>query len=451
MSQDDREPPPPSFPPAGARRPAPRSRPAAPPRPRDGAARDDRSGPDAPPVRRRSFRSAPDQPARSAPDQPPRSARDQPPSYRPGGEQRAAPGAAPSYPPGGQPRPGAARGAAATRVAPAQQNRPAPAQPGRPAPASPARPARRRRRPLAWALAVVLVLLVAWPAGLLVWANGKIRHTEALTGSADTPGTTYLLAGSDSRGDGAVADPTAGQRSDTVMVMHVPADGPTALISLPRDTLVDVPGHGQNKLNAAFSLGGAPLLTQTVEELTGLTMDHYVEIGMGGVRDVVDAAGGVDLCLDYDVDDELSGLQWTAGCHPADGATALAFARMRYSDPTGDIGRGERQRQVVGAVVKKVATPATVVNPVQQVRLLDAGTGALLTGTGTGIIDLGRMALAFRNATGPDGLIGTPPVASFDYHPGGLGSTVLLADDAPEFFAKMRDGELRQADLDAPA
>ncbi|WP_230977322.1 LCP family protein [Georgenia yuyongxinii] len=302
-------------------------------------------------------------------------------------------------------------------------------------------------------LVVLLMLLIAWPVGLLVWANGKIQHTEALSGAPNTPGTTYLLAGSDSRADGAVADPTEGQRSDTIMVMHVPASGPAALISLPRDTLVEIPGGGLNKLNAAYSQGGAPLLVETVEGLTGLTMDHYVEIGMGGVRDVVDAVGGVNLCLDYDVvHDEFSGLEWVAGCHDADGTTALAFARMRYSDPQGDIGRGQRQRQVIGAVVKEVAKPATLVNPVDQVQLIDAGTNALVVDTDTGIIDLARMALAFRGATGPDGIVGAPPIASMDYRPGGgLGSTVLLDQEkAPVFFQKLRDGELTAADVETP-
>lgn len=300
-------------------------------------------------------------------------------------------------------------------------------------------------------LVLLLAMLIAWPVGLLIWADGKIQHVEALSGAAGTPGTTYLLAGSDSRADGAVADNTEGQRSDTIMVMHVPDTGATSLISLPRDTLVEIPGHGMNKLNASYSLGGAPLLVQTVEGLTGLTVDHYVEIGMGGVEHVVDAVGGVELCLDYDVANDLSGLNWTAGCHQADGPTALAFARMRYADPTGDIGRSGRQRQVVAAVVNKVATPATLVNPTKQVDLIAAGLGALLVDTDTGIIDLGRMALAFRNATGPNGIRGTPPIANFDYRPGGIGSTVLLDETrAPVFFEKMRAGQLTAADVTVP-
>ncbi|MFC7405047.1 LCP family protein [Georgenia alba] len=298
-------------------------------------------------------------------------------------------------------------------------------------------------------LVVLLVLLLAWPVGLLIYANGKIGHTDALTDAEGTPGTTYLLAGSDSRADGAIDDDgTTGQRSDTIMLLQV-SGGQTSLISLPRDTYVEIPGHGPGKLNSSYSAGGPPLLTATVEELTGLTVDHYVEVGMGGVQGVVDAVGGVELCLDYDVDDSRSRLQWEAGCHHADGETALAFARMRYSDPRGDIGRAERQRQVIGAVMEEVTRPGTLFNPVAHVRLVDAGTAAVTTDHDTGIVDLGRMAWAFLSASGSEGITGTPPIADPDYQPGGIGSTILLDEErTPEFFERLRDGELRPSDVE---
>ena len=208
--------------------------------------------------------------------------------------------------------------------------------------------------------AVVVVALLAWPIGLAVWANGKVQHTAALSGAANTPGTTYLLTGSDSRADGGIEqDGTEGSRTDTILLLHVPEDGPTALISLPRDSYVEIPGNGSAKLNAAFSWGQAPLLVQTVEALTGLTVDHYAEIGMAGVEQIVDAVGGVNLCHDADVDDPESGMVWVAGCHDVDGTQALAFARMRKADPTGDVGRALRQRQLIGAVMSKVQAAAS--------------------------------------------------------------------------------------------
>ena len=293
-------------------------------------------------------------------------------------------------------------------------------------------------------LALVLVLAIAWPVGLLLWANGNINHIDALSGAAGTPGTTYLLAGSDSRDDGTIGDDgTVGARTDTIMVLHVPTSGPTSLISLPRDSYVDIPGHKANKLNAAFALGGAPLLVETVEAMTGMSVDHYVEIGFSGVETIVDAVGGVELCLGYDVNDPKSELVWTAGCHVADGRTALAFSRMRYADPQGDIGRAERQRQVISAVTSALQDKSNLVKPMTQKKLIGAGLDVLTVDDSTNIVDLGKMALAFRAANGPDGVTGTPPLSSLDYRPGDVGSAVQLDPErSPQFWTDVRDGKL---------
>jgi LCP family protein required for cell wall assembly len=293
-------------------------------------------------------------------------------------------------------------------------------------------------------LVLLLVLALAWPLGLALWANGKIQHLDGLALTGGGPGTTYLIAGSDARGDGGIAeDGTTGSRTDTILVLHVPDSGTTSLISLPRDTYVDIPGHGPAKLNSATVWGGAPLLVQTVEQITGLTIDHYIEIGMGGVKDVVDAVGGVELCWDTDVNATDSGLVWTTGCHQADGTTALAFARMRKSDPTGDIGRGLRQRQVVGAVMQQIDPGTLIWQPGRQVDLARAGTGALRVDQDTNLVTLGRLALAFKAANGPDGVTGTPPIKSLNYPPGNIGSTVLLDPDAaPAFWQKVANGTL---------
>jgi len=325
-------------------------------------------------------------------------------------------------------------------VAPARQRSPATPPPG---PGAPGTRGRRGRRSALVGL-LLLALLLAWPAGLARWADGRLTRVPALSGAAGTMGTTYLLAGSDERGDGAVPeDGTQGARTDTIMVLQVPPSGPAALISLPRDTYVEIPGYGAAKLNASFSAGGPALLVQTVEGLTGLTVDHYVEVGFAGVEGVVDAVGGVELCLDYDVNEPLSGLVWTAGCAVADGPTALAYARMRYADPEGDIGRAKRQQQLIAAITGQVAKPSLLVAPGRQVSLLRAGTDALAVSDGTSVVDLGRLALAFRAASGPGGITGTPPIANPDYRPGDIGSTVLLDPDlSPGFWSAIADGTL---------
>ena len=230
------------------------------------------------------------------------------------------------------------------------------------------------------------------------------------------------------------------------MLVHVAPNGQTSNISLPRDTYVEIPGYGWDKLNAAYSYGGPTLLVQTVEQLTGLTIDHYAEIGMGGVSNIVDAVGGVNLCYDLTVSDERSELNWEAGCHDADGKTALAFARMRYSDPLGDIGRAQRQRQVVSKTVSKAMQPATLINPSSALRVERAGASAFTVDEDSSVLDVGKLVLAFRSAQN-SGMTGVPPIEDLGYSTS-AGSAVLLEDTtAPDFFAKLRAGTLTKDDL----
>jgi LCP family protein required for cell wall assembly len=290
---------------------------------------------------------------------------------------------------------------------------------------------------------VLLAVLALWPIGLMIWASGQINHVDALSGAAATPGRTFLLAGSDERGTGGIDDGVTGSRTDTIMILHQPASGPTALISIPRDTLAQIPGRSPNRINAAHAFGGPALLVATVEQMTGLTIDHYVEIGFGGIGGLVDALGGVRLCWDYDVDDVMSGMFWMPGCHDVGGTQAIAFSRMRYSDPRGDIGRAERQRQLISALASEIASPATLINPARQVRTISAGLDTLLVSEGTGLTDIGRMALAFRAATGEGGVTGTPPIATIDHRVQGVGSTVLLDPNTVDrFWRDLRDGNL---------
>jgi LCP family protein required for cell wall assembly len=461
---------PPSFTPQGGRSPRPssaddaiaggnsgRPRPPAPAVPDDAVRAEPR-------IRRQSSREIPVTPARKGtpPPAPPAgrtrprgepSAAAMPPSVAPArSPERAAPARVSS-----SPHASARAATASPGRRPTAGPRPRTGGPGGPGgpgggrpPSTPgaSRPGRgfrvRRGRVVGLVAGVVIVALLAWPVGLLLWANGKIQHVEALSGAPGTAGNTYLLAGSDARGDGISEDGTEGARTDTIMVLHAPPSGPVALISLPRDTYAEIPGNGSSKLNSAYSWGGPALLVQTVEQLTGLTVDHYVEVGFGGVEGIVDAVGGVELCLDYDVDDPKSELVWTAGCHVADGHTALAFSRMRYSDPKGDIGRAERQRQVIGAISSQAADPSLLFRPGDQVSLLDSGLGALTVDEKTGIVDLGKLALAFRKANGPDGITGTPPISNPDFRPGGnVGSTVQLdPETVGQFWVDVRDGNL---------
>ncbi|MBB5830916.1 LCP family protein [Brachybacterium aquaticum] len=318
---------------------------------------------------------------------------------------------------------------------------------GRP-PSGPGRSRRRRSRiprPVrlgATLLVLLLVIVLGWGAGLTLWADSRITHVDALSEAQNTPGTTYLIAGSDGRGGDTVADDgTEGARTDTIMLLHKARGGKSYLISLPRDTLVDIPGYGGYKLNAAFAFGGPKLLVETVEQFTGLTIDHYVEVGFDGVAQVVDAVGHVNLCIDQDVDDERSGLKMTEGCHDVGGEQALAFVRARYFDPTADIGRQQRQQQFVAALMDRVTSPAVILNPISQVRLAGAGSASLTTSEGTGIIDVARMALTARSAMSAGTV--TIPIENPEYQTKHSG-VAIKTDDAEiaAFFDSVADGSL---------
>ena len=279
-------------------------------------------------------------------------------------------------------------------------------------------------------------------------ANTNMGRVSALSGAADTPGTTYLLAGSDSRADGAVQDGfSESERADSIMLVNVAPNGQKVALSIPRDTYAEIPGVGWDKINASYAYGGPQLLVETVEKLTGLTVDHFVQIGMGAVPDMVDAVGGVELCYDNDADDQYSGLKWTAGCHTVDGTTALQFSRMRYQDPEGDIGRTKRQRQVISKVISSAASPSTLLNPAKTLRVERAGSKSFTIDEDSSVMTVASLVWVLRGASSNQ-MMGVPPIESLNFTTNAGASAVLLRDTtADDFFAKLRAGTLTTADL----
>ncbi len=291
-------------------------------------------------------------------------------------------------------------------------------------------------------IGIIIVLLLAALLALGVWANSQLNRFTALTEKSNDSAETWLILGSDAR-DGTVggtAEQVPGERTDTSMLLVKPRTGSSALISIPRDTLVSISGR-RMKLNAVAELTSWPQLSGAVEDISGLKVNHVVKIGFSGVTDVVDALGGVQLCYNRTVNDVRSGMQWTAGCHMANGQQALAFSRMRYSDPEGDFGRTKRQRQVVQAVMAKALTPSTLLNPLTVSRLVSSGLHAITVDNSTNILSLARMAFVFREATGPSGITGLPPIESMGYYVPSVGSCVLLNHERTlELFSAIGNG-----------
>ncbi|GAA2742776.1 LCP family protein [Terrabacter aerolatus] len=278
-------------------------------------------------------------------------------------------------------------------------------------------------------LITLLVLLLAW-IGFMVWvpmqAWGSVNKVDNIPDGArptDTSGYNYLLVGSDSR-EGLTAAQrkkyatgnAVGNRTDTIMLVHVSeSGGKPVMVSLPRDSYVPIPGHGRDKINAAYSIGGPKLLTETVEQATGIHVDGYVEIGLGGFAAVVDSVGGVDLCVPRDMNDKKAGINLKKGCQTLDGGNALGYVRSRYTDPLGDIGRAARQRQFLGALMKKAATPATVLIPWRYKSFADASAAGLAVGSQTSMMDAVRVLQAMRSVSNDQGLSLSVPTSDLSY------------------------------------
>lgn len=285
---------------------------------------------------------------------------------------------------------------------------------GRPPKAPRTRRPRRRGSTARTIIGVLLliVVLAALPyAIILAGTYGKLNRIDALQDysgrPAKTPGQDWLLVGSDSREGLSKKEQrelhtghTAGRRADTMMLLHVPRGGgkPT-LVSFPRDSYVPIPGRGRMKLNAAYAIGGPKLAVRTIEQVTEIRIDHYMEIGFAGFAGAVDAAGGVDICVKRKMKDPKQKITFKKGCQTMDGKTGLAYVRSRYDDPRGDFGRVERQREFLAALFQKAASPGTVLNPVKAGRIAFASADGLTVDKNDGLIDLFSLFLAMRKVS----------------------------------------------------
>jgi LCP family protein required for cell wall assembly len=296
---------------------------------------------------------------------------------------------------------------------------------------------RRTRRVLYGALALLCagVLLVV---GTGYWAyehyTGRVQRIPNVfpTGvprAAQPPPSrsgsqTFLLVGLDARSDlpttgsGAEAPEwkPGAQRSDTMMLVHIPADHKHAyVVSLPRDSWVPIPGHGSAKLNAAFSWGGPPLLIDTVQRLTRVKVDHLMVIDWSGFKKLTDDVGGVDITVDKTVSRRNGpGGVWTKGTHHMDGSEALDYVRERYGLPRGDLDRTHRQQNFLRAVLAKTLSAGTFTNPFTLKRTLDQLTSVVSVDDRLSDGDLRSLVWSMRGVRAKDMAFMNAPVAGFD-------------------------------------
>ena len=281
---------------------------------------------------------------------------------------------------------------------------------------------KRGRTAIVWGVILVAVLGTAYYFAVPMFAWSKVTTVDAEPDGARPPaqpGSTYLLVGSDSREDLTEQQrqllhtgDAAGGRADTIMLLH-DGDAATVLLSIPRASLVDVPGHGTATINSAYAYGGPELLVEAVEQATGLRVDNYIEIGIGGVVNMVDTVGGITICPPAPMDDKRAGLHVERGCQPADGRTALAYARSRHAQRLDDLDRATHQREVVSATGSEVFSPVTFVNPSRYWNVMNAGAGSIRVGESVGRMDFAKFLLTMRHVAGGSGLTCGMPVTGY--------------------------------------
>ena len=230
--------------------------------------------------------------------------------------------------------------------------------------------------------------------------NGKLSDQSG-------PFVNYLLVGSDTRegmdpnspdyGGIGDANTTTGRRSDTIMVLHVDNElGTASVMSLPRDLYVDIPGHGRDRINAAYSYG-ADVLVTTVQQSLGIPLNHYLEVDFASFKTIVRALGGVDICFELPTRDTNTGLYVPEpGCYTLDEYQSLAYARSRHFeefkdgewhvDGRSDLGRIQRQQAFLQSAVSK-AVSQTSSNPMRTGELVNAAVASLRVDPGTNLVE----------------------------------------------------------------
>ncbi|MGK5530171.1 LCP family protein [Streptomyces sp. URMC 129] len=340
-------------------------------------------------------------------------------------------------------------------------------------------PASRRRR---WGLraAALLAGLVLTTGGVghavINAAEHGVDRVDPFRGLRDRPeagsGLNILLIGTDSR-EGLTAEEREryhlGNAScycaDTILLLHLSASGDRAtVVSLPRDSYATLPEHTfavsgahhaphADKLNAALSHGGPPLMVRTVEDMTGLHVDHYVEVSFTGFVRAVDEVGGVEVCTPRPLRDEQAGLDLPAGTSRLDGAEALAYVRARHVDGASDLGRMRRQQEFMAAFAEEAISGGLLLDPARLGTVVRSLLASVRADPGFGAEEMLRLAEALRDFRPSDARFASVPVEDTARAVPGLGSTVAWDERAAErlFTALDEDRPLPSGPGPAPA
>jgi len=300
-------------------------------------------------------------------------------------------------------------------------------------------------------ISIAILAISAISALAFGTVTASINKIDAFAGLDKRPdkissAINYLLVGSDTREGltkeelkalrvGSVAT-AAGKRSDTMLLVHISkARDKAVLISIPRDTFALIPEHTNksgkvipavhSKINSSFNWGGAPLLIQTIEEMTQLKIDHYVEINFAGFAKIIDSLGGIQVCTKKNINDPKSHLVLEAGTHNLNGIEALKYVRTREFDGMGDLGRMQRQQAFMSSVLRKATSAGVLLNPITMTSFINSALSAVTTDNGLKNSDLITLAKQLKSLATSNVRTLTVPLSDLNYDSNGVTSAVL--------------------------
>jgi len=312
----------------------------------------------------------------------------------------------------------------------------------------------------------VAISAISWAGlGRITAAIPKIDAFNGLDNrpKRESSAVNYLVVGSDTREGLSRAEikrlkvggteVAAGKRSDTMLLIHISKKrDKAAIISIPRDSYALIPEHTNSqgkvipathsKINSAFNWGGAPLLIDTFEQMSGLRIDHYIEVNFVGFVRMVDALGGVEICTKKDIDDPKSHLVLPAGRHVLDGVDSLKYVRTRQFDGLGDLGRMKRQQEFASAMLRKATSAGVLLNPVTMLDFVNSALDSVVTDKGLSQGDLLTLGKQLRNLSASSVRTLTIPLKYYNYSKNGVSAAVLWDPVlAPELFERIKNDD----------
>lgn len=303
---------------------------------------------------------------------------------------------------------------------------------------------RRWGRRILVAFLVVVLLIVALGVAAALNATANMERVEVASLASGSSPMQVLVVGSDSR-EGLTEEQrqelttgsVGGERTDTIFLMTV-SGGKVAMLAFPRDLFVTRCDGSQGRINAAMQIGGPSCLVETVRDLSGIPITHFMQVNFLGFRDIVDAVGGVELCLDEPIKDDFAGVDLPAGCQTLSGRQALGYVRVRKIDS--DLERIKRQQRFLKSLAQEIVSPSTVLNPPRLYQVSGAVGEALTADQSLGPIDLGRMGLGARGLATGASITETVPTTGASV--GGAAVLRPIEDEAATLFQAFRDGSI---------